>query len=581
MFQQFFNIKDYNMKKLIINFLALVIIGCSGSVFGQELDAVSDIWLKAQTDDFATIQQEAENYFADKDKGQGSGYKQWKRWEYVNQNRLTPDGKVTNHAMMNWNAYQQYSGFEGIQKPIPQTDDPEVTNGSWYFVAPSSWINGASGYNPGIGRINCIAFHPTNASIFYVGAPSGGMWKTSNGGTSWTNLCDGLPAIGVSGIVVQPSNANIIYILTGDGDGGDTKSIGVLKSTDGGTNWKTTGLSWDITQNVRGYKLRMHPTNSNVLFAATTDGIYKTSNAGFTWTQVATGTFFDIEFKPGDPTIMYATKSNTFYRSTNTGASFTATSHVISGATRTEIGVTPNNSSYVYTFSGPTNGTGTFKGLYRSFDSGLSFGLKSNTPNILGYSATGNDNDHQTTYDLAIVISGTDVADMITGGINTWRSLDFGLTWSLTSMWNTPAGDYTHADIHALEVNPLNNYVYCGSDGGIFRSTNFGDTWTDLTSGLSTTQWYKIASTPATTSLIIGGTQDNGSNKWTGGTSFTHMYGADGMDAMIDHSNSNILYFSTQNGGLRKSTNGGTTSFGIKPAGSSGSWVTPYVMNPI
>ncbi len=166
--------------------------------------------------------------------------------------------------MLNWNAYQEYLGFEGIQKPTPDPNlSPEITNGSWYFLAPSSWINGASGYNPGVGRLNCVAFHPTSATTIFVGAPSGGMWKTTNDGGSWTNLCDGLPAIGVSGIVIHPTNANIIYILTGDGDGGDTKSIGVLKSTNGGTTWETTGLSWGINENVRGYKLRMSPSNNS------------------------------------------------------------------------------------------------------------------------------------------------------------------------------------------------------------------------------------------------------------------------------------------------------------------------------
>ncbi|MCF8369439.1 MAG: hypothetical protein K9G76_10390 [Bacteroidales bacterium] len=575
------------MKKIIINFLVLLIVGWMGNVYGQQLDAVSDIWLNAQTDDFATIQQQAEDYFADKDKGRGSGYKQWKRWEYLNQNRLTPDGKVTNHSMMNWNAYQQYMGFDGIQKPLPiETDDPEVTNGSWYQLGPTSWINGTSGYNPGIGRINCVAFHPTNANIFYVGAPSGGMWRTTNGGTTWTNLCDGLPAIGVSGIVVQYNNANNIYILTGDGDGGDTKSIGVLKSTNGGTTWATTGLSWDITNNVQGYKLLMHPSNSNILFAVTNTGLFRTSNAGLSWDEEDTGSWRDCEFKPGDPNTMYLSGSS-FKRSTDNGLNWTSiTSGVPTGTSRMEIGVTPNNSSYVYLLSGPGGpASGQFKGVYRSFDSGLNFGLKTDTPNILNSSVDGSGTSSQYTYDLAIAISPIDVADVITGGINVWKSVDFGLSFTIKTHWNTGTAsayglEYSHADIHELKYNTLNNYLYCGSDGGIFRSIDHGETWTDLSSGLNPMQFYKIASTPATTSLIIGGTQDNGSNNWSGGTSVTHMYGADGMDCMIDHSNSNIMYFSSQNGGLRKSTNGGSTSSSIKPSGSSGSWVTPYVMNP-
>jgi len=574
------------MKKLIINFLALVFMCCTGGVFAQEMDMdqVTKIWLEPSTDDFASIKQEAEEYFTDKDKGRGSGYKQWKRWEYLNERRLTPEGKITNHTMMNWNAFQQSEGFDGIQQPKPNTDDPEITNGSWYHLAPTSWVNGASGYNPGIGRINVVAFHPTNASIIYAGAPSGGMWKSTNGGSTWTNLCDGLPAIGVSGIVVQPSNPNIIYILTGDGDGGDTQSIGVLKSTNGGSTWATTGLSWDVTESVRGYKLLMHPTNANILFAVTNTGLFRTSNGGASWTEVVTGSWRDCEFKPGDPDVMYLSRSS-FKRSTDNGLTWTTiTSGVPTGTSRMEIGVTPDQAAYVYLLAGPGGpASGQFKGVYRSFDSGLSFGPKANTPNILNSSLAGTGTSSQYTYDLAIAVSPIDEADVLTGGINIWKSTDFGNTFSIKTHWKTTVASanglaYSHADIHELVYNPLNNYLYCGSDGGIFRSTDHGTTWSDLSSGMSTMQFYAIASTPASTSTIIGGTQDNGSNKYTGSSSMTHMYGADGGDCMIDHSNINTLYFSTQEGGLRKSTNGGATSTYIAP--TSGAWVTPYVMNP-
>ncbi len=565
------------MKKYTSLILTILILLLGWGVRGQSI-APSSLWLDPPTDDFASIQQSVEQYYADKDKGQGSGYKQWKRWEYFNQSRLTPDGKITNVTARNWDAYlEQMQRYNG-----DNSTGTMATNGYWSSLGPFGYVNGA-GWNPGVGRINVIAFHPTNASIFWVGMPSGGLWKTSTGGGSWTPLTDGMPRIGVSGIAINYSNTDIMYILTGDGDGGDTKSIGVLKTINGGETWLSTGLTWTVADNVRGYKLLMHPTSPSILFAVTTAGIYKTINSGSTWTQVLAGSYRDIEFKPGDPTYVYVSGESTFHRSTDSGETWTQiTTGMPTGCTRIAIGVSPAATSYVYLFGGPPTGAGSFKGFYLSTNSGASFSTRSTTPNVLGYSSIGDDNKHQTTYDLAMTISRTNSADVIVGGINTWTSSNWGSTWTISSMWNDYSGTigYTHADIHDLAINPLNNYLYCCSDGGIFRSTDFGLNWTDLTYGIANTQWYRIAGTPQNASLIIGGTQDNGSDKWTGGSTMEHILGADGMDCMIDYTNSNIMYYSSQYGDLVKSTNGGTSYSGIKPAGAAGTWVTPYIMNP-
>jgi len=565
------------MRKHIHYSILLLLMLMALSLRGQQ-SSPSDLYLNPGTNDFVTIQKNAEQYYADKDKSRGSGYKQWKRWEYIHQNRLSKDGKVINVTAKTWESYlehkNQYSPG-GIMAP-------NVTNGYWTSIGPTDYTN-LSGWNPGIGRINVIAFHPNNSSIFWVGMPAGGLWRTNNGGTSWTPLTDGMPRIGVSGIAVNYNNTNIIYILTGDGDGNDTQSIGVLKTTNGGTTWNSTGLTWTVNDAVRGYKLLMHPTISNILFAVTNDGVYKTTNSGSTWNQVLAGSYRDIEFKPGDPDYVYVSGTSTFYRSLNTGETWTQiTSGMPSGCTRIAIAVSPDSPNYVYLFGGPATAVGSFKGFYLSTNSGGSFSVRSTTPNLLGYSSTGNDDSHQTTYDLAMAVSRTNSDEVIVGGINTWTSANWGTTWTISSWWDTRGNaiGYTHADIHDLSINPLNDYLYCCSDGGVFRSTNFGNTWTDLTSGIAHTQWYRIAGTSSNSNLLIGGTQDNGSNKWTGGASMQHIQGADGMDCMIDHSNSNILYYSRQNGILVKSTDGGATYNVIQPSGSTGSWVTPYIMNP-
>ncbi len=569
------------MRKYLFVILMFFLLTNFGRVSGQ--NSINDMWLNPGTDDFATIQSNVNAYFNGKNTGRGSGYTQWKRWEFLASNRLTPDGKITNWAARNWEEYNRYTS------ELAQSDagDTDVPNGHWYSLGATTYTN-LNGWNPGIGRINCITFHPSVASTFWVGTPAGGLWKTTDGGSNWTPLTDGMPVIGVSGIAVDYTNTNIIYILTGDGDAGDTKSIGVLKSTNGGDTWMPTGWSWSVPDNVRGYKLLMHPTDHNTLFVVcraddtpANAGIYKSDDGGSNWFQVKSGlTVQDIEFKPGDPTIMYASGGTQFLRSTDTGDTWTRIyTGVPTNANRMAIGVTPANAAYVYLLAGPSTATGVFVGEYLSITSGLDFSTRSTTPNILGYATDGLDNENQSWYDLATAVSRTDASKVMIGGINTWASSTWGSTWTMTSMWDTRVAGYgyTHADIHGLEINPLNNYLYCVSDGGVFRSTNFGTTWTDLTAGIAITQWYRISGIDNNSSLIIGGTQDNGSNKWSGGTNMEHLQGADGGDCMVDYTDSQILYCS-YNGALVKSTNGGSSFNYIGPARDN--LLTPFIMDP-
>ncbi|MCF6341212.1 MAG: hypothetical protein L3J31_00210, partial [Bacteroidales bacterium] len=232
------------MKKIKLHILIVLGIFTFGSLMGQVNVNPWDLWLNAGTDDFATIRQNVENYYADKDKGRGSGYKQWKRWEYINQDRLTSDGKVFNYTARNFEEYHNY---------IDNSGSRATTYGYWISKGPTGYVDG-NGWNGGVGRVNCITFHPTVAATLWVGCPSGGLWKSTNSGTSWTPLTDGMPRIGVSGMVVNYNNTNHMYLLTGDGDGGDVKSIGILKTLDGGETWENTGFSVLVTQNYRYFK---------------------------------------------------------------------------------------------------------------------------------------------------------------------------------------------------------------------------------------------------------------------------------------------------------------------------------------
>ena len=520
------------------------------------------------------IQVLAEAYFANRDKGRGSGYKQYKRWEYKMERQVNADGKIQNFSKLAWDVIEELSS---TNPPV------ERSMANWSALGPTSYTNGANGYNGGLGRVNVIAFHPTNANIIYIGMPAGGVWKTTDGGTTWSPMADILASIGVSGIAVDHGTPNTIYILTGDGDAADTYSIGIMKSTDGGATWVTTGLSWSVNSFNRGYKLLMHPTNASIMFAVTTAGILKTTDGWATWSNVQGGSFRDIEFKPGAPATMYATTANAFFRSINTGSSWGAIGTGLpANENRAAIAVTPANSSYVYYLAGPggIGGNGTYNGMYRSTDSGVSFSTMSTTPNILGNDINGGGTSDQSWYDLAIAVNPSNANNTITGGVNVWRSTNGGVANTLIAYWFSPgASQYVHADIHELVYNQVDGVLYCGSDGGISRSTDDGVTWTNIWNGLQIMQFYRIAGVETNQNLLYGGTQDNGTNKYTGSTTILHILGGDGMDCMIDYNNNNNVYYSFQNGGLQRSTNGGTSSTGIQPSGSTGAWVTPYGMD--
>ncbi len=530
---------------------------------------------------FYDIQREFNKYFEGRDKGRGSGYKQFKRWEMMMEPAVYPSGEMFNVSAKTLEEYNKYvETFDS--KDLPSNYDP----GFWISMGPSNYKQG-EGWNAGNGRVNCIAFHPTDHDIIYAGTPAGGLWRSVD--YIWTPLTDGFPSIGVSGIAIEPDNPNHIFILTGDGDGAHTVSIGVLETWDAGKTWNTTGLTWGVTDNVRGYKLIIHPTNHDILLAATNAGIFRTTNGGITWQNEQSGWFMDIEFKPGSPSTLYATDMEDFYKSTNTGDTWTITGTGLpgSGSVRIGIGVTADNSSYVYLMYGRSSNNNTvsgYMGCYLSTNSGNSFTLKSDSPNIFGYETDGNDFKEQASYDLAFTVD-PDNADIIHfGGINCWKSTDKGETWTHTSYWKSDAigEEYTHADIHWLDYNPLNHYLYAGSDGGFFRSLNNANTWTNYSDGLVILQSYRMGGFQEDENLFVTGTQDNGGNTFEAETEdFTHDIGADGFEAMIDVYDSEIRYESTY-GGLHKTTNGGFSWEEITPNIVNGDiWDVAWIMDPV
>lgn len=566
----------YTAAKAVIVLVAVSLLTIRSS--GQDYTDV--IRAAPQDATFTQVSSLVDQFFRNNPGAKGD--KHWQRWKWYAERHLDMDGKVGNITEHTMNALQQLNisttSFGPLRNPENATGR---LNGDWNAIGPFSIVAPAENY---MGRVNCVAFHPTVSNTIYAGTPGGGLWRSTNNGVSWVPLTDGLPSSGISGIAIDPGNANIMYVLTGDGNGGNNwgyyvkeRGCGVYKSTDGGTTWFTTGLSWQQDDIKYGYKLIIHPSNPAILLAATSDGIYRTTNSGADWTQEIAGEFQDIEFKANDPTRVCATRYgfSNLYVSTNTGDTWVAKAIPGGAVTRGEVEVSDASTGLAWLLLGP-EGSGNFRGFYSYNWNTEAFTLISNTPNVFNGAGSGAGGGGFAWWAIGLWVSPTNTNNMLMAGVIGRRSIDGGVTWFADN-------DILHADSHGYYTNPLTNNVFAVNDGGIFRSSNNGDTWTNITSNMQITQYYRMSGTDGNADILLAGAQDNGHHlRTTNTTSFNHVITCcDGMDNGVNYSNTNIMYGFTQYGGLNKSTNGGTSFFGIMPTIASGSepWVVPFLVH--
>jgi photosystem II stability/assembly factor-like uncharacterized protein len=497
--------------------------------------------------------------------------KHWVRWAYELSSKTDGEGRLVDVQSKMAQALKEYD------------INARSSTGNWTFIGPSS-ISHPQGSAVGIGRADRIAFHPTDVNTFYVASPSGGLLKTTNGGASYAVLTENLPSTGVSGIIVDSSNPNLLMILTGDGDsnnggfvGGSgfwRRHVGVYVSGDGGINWFPAGQFPGIVPVQAGFQLAQDPNNPNIVLAATDMGIFRSTNFGGSWTRTQSGLTYELKFRPGDSNIAYATQTGRFFRSTDGGQSWTRITNFDIGLPtgRVALSVNPGSVNRVYLVCGTSNDTqGTFSGMFLSTDAGVTFTRTTNTPNIIANGCDGLGGGSQAFYDLAIVADPSDPDALLSGAISTWRTENDGTDWENVSAGRctdfTNSTGFVHADVHDLEVNPLNGSVYLCSDGGVVRSDDFGDSWINLSNGLATSQIYQMAGTGVNTNHLIIGLQDNGiKQRNTNTTVWTHAAGADGFDAAYIVSSSELGYLS-RNRSVELFSNNGLTLDDRSPPG--------------
>jgi hypothetical protein len=546
-----------------------------------QFNAKAQSWVDKMQDssqNFYTIQQEFNTYWKNKPYERGKGYKAFRRWEWFTEPRVFPSGDLKYGSRSK--AFEEFQNYLEQNPTVAQKLKPgsvSSTTGNWTPMGPfGSPINGDAG------RITFIRFMPGNANTIFVGTGAGGLWVSTDGGGNWSTNTNSLAVLGCSDLAIDPVNTNIMYLATGDIDAGDTYAVGILKSTDGGTSWNSTGLTWPVSSGRRIGRMLINPLNPNILFAATSLGIYRTNNAGATWALIRSGNFKDMEYRPGDTSTVYAVTSSQFFKSVtggNTSASFTQISSGIpTSGSRQVISVTPADPDYVYILRSASDNS--FGGVYRSVNAGTSFTLMSNSPNIFGWNTSGTDSGGQGWYDIACGVSPTNKNEIICGGVNTWKSIDGGATWSLNTHWYGGGGaPYVHADLHAVEY-VSGSVCYLGTDGGVAVTTDGGNSWLTINGQMDISQSYRIGQSSTTANYVLSGHQDNGTNLLNG-TTWKEVYGGDGADCFVDWSNNNIMVESYVYGDFNLSTNGGNSWTGIV-SGLTGSaaWVAPIIQSP-
>ncbi len=455
-----------------------------------------------------------------------------------------------------------------------------ATGPAWTSVGPAPIPNGQTFgvSHPVSGRVTAIAIHPTNPDIAYVAAAQGGVFRTLDGGASWTPLFDNAQTLAVGAIAISPSQPSTIYVGTGEGNFSCDSYFGVgvyrIDNADGSSPTLSGPFATDGTNDVLTgrsiAKVLVHPTNPDVIFIGVTNGIgglgcdagtsassrglYRSTNAtsaNATFQKVALNTansgnrsVTDMEFEPGNPNVMLATvvgfntaSDGGVYRSTNALApspTFTQTlvAGTASATARVELAINKVGSA-VTVFAGISDSNGTVK---RSTDGGVTW--SGVLANATGYCGT------QCTYDMPIAVDPTDANILYIGG-NADGTASAILKKSTNALAATPTFTKIqtglHADSHAIEIDPSNPAtVWFGNDGGVWRSSNRGGLWTSLnTTGFNATQFQSLALHPTDPNYLIGGTQDNGTERQRPDGTWTRTDFGDGGFALIDQTAAN------------------------------------------
>lgn len=458
-------------------------------------------------------------------------------------------------------------------------------------------------YNIG-GRITDIAINPANPTTMYIGAASGGIFKTTNNGASWENVFTDAPVISIGALAVDYQNDQILYAGTGEANASSYSFIGngMYKTYDGGQNWQHIGLE----QSAYVGRVLIDHSNSQRIFVAACGtlftpneerGIYRSNNGGYAWEQVLfvsdSTAGVDIVQHPTNPDILYAAMwermrgltyrrshgvTSGIYKTTDGGDTWTPVSTGLPPAVqngRIGLAIAQNNPEILYAFIDRKSGNNIFASVFKTTNGGQSW-QQTNDATLQDLNSTFG------WYFGQIRVDPQNDNRIWVLGVDLYRSDNGG------SSYTQIAGYYNinqiYVDHHAMFIHPETGFIVHGNDGGLYTSSNYGNTWTKI-NNIPLTQFYAIEVDYLNPERIYGGTQDNNTIRTPTGAldDWQRILGGDGFYTLVDYTNSNTIYAEYQWGNLFRSDNGGASFNYIAGAfsGDRTNWSSPYVMHPM
>lgn len=455
------------------------------------------------------------------------------------------------------------------------------------------------------GRISDIDWDPTDDSVWYVAVGSGGVWKTTNAGTTWTPIFDDQGAYSIGNVTVDPSNPSTIWVGTGEDVGGRHVAFGdgIYRSDDGGKTWANKGL----VESQHISTIIVHPKDSNTVWAAVQGplwnkggerGLYMTTDGGESWEKTLGGGPWtgvtDVVIDPRDPDVLYAATwqhhrtvaaymgggpESGVHKSTDGGRSWEKLSTGLPTGNLGKIGlaISPQNPDVLYAAIELNRRNG---GVWRSSDRGASWSK--------GADAVGGGTGPH--YYQEIFASPHKFDRLYLVGPRVQKSEDGGKTFE------TMPSRQQHSDIHAIVFDPTDpDYIMMGSDGGLYESFDLGENWR-YHMNLPVTQFYKLAVDDALPFYnIYGGTQDNNTQGGPSRTDNIHgirnsdwevIRGGDGHQPATEPGNPNIVYAESQNGNINRIDRSTGEYVRIKPQPAPGdpperfNWDSPILVSP-
>ncbi|MCW2898693.1 MAG: hypothetical protein JWO67_958 [Streptosporangiaceae bacterium] len=423
---------------------------------------------------------------------------------------------------------------------------PTAAGPNWRSIGPWTIPNGqtygAARVNVS-GRVSAIAIDPTNVGHVLVGAANGGVWESRDRGASWSPRTDNAATLTVGAIAFHPSNAATVLAGTGEGNWWSWLGAGVLRSTDGGTTWATLCTNPFVGQGF--YDLVIDRVTTTRVYAATTGGLYVSTDSGATWTQRRASTTWSISVAPSGGEALAACQDGLF-RSTDGGTTWNAVTLPGNPGSfsRLATAIAPSDPTVAYVW-GALDAT-----AYLWRRSGGTWTSVGTPPGV----ATG-----QAWYDWFLAVSPDNAGQVYCGAISVHRGDLSGTTWTWTDIASKPApGDSIHPDQHAIAFEPGHpQIVYIGNDGGLYRSPDRGAAWQHLNNGLVITEFEYLAQDLGSSRWLLGGTQDNGTERWTGSSDWLHSQDGDGGDCAVNRTDPRTVFHTFYGMGIERSTTRG------------------------